>query len=84
MGIVKLQHSAIFRRSQVELESGLSRSTLYQRISQGLWPRPVNIGPRSVGWPAREVTALNEARIAGMTDAEIRELVKRLERDRRR
>ena len=30
---------------------------------------------RSSGWPAREVAALNAARIAGKSDAEIRELV---------
>jgi prophage regulatory protein len=32
-----------------------------------------------VGWPDHEVTALNEARIAGLSDEEIRALVTRLE-----
>jgi prophage regulatory protein len=70
---------AIFRRRQVQAESGYSRSTLYGRISQGLWTRPVSIGPRAVGWPAGEVAALNGARIAGKSDAEIRSLVRKLE-----
>ena len=69
----------ILRRGSVESQSGYPRSTLYLRISQGLWTRPVKIGPRAVGWPADEVSALNAARIAGQSDAEIRALVARLE-----
>lgn len=69
----------ILRRKQVESESGYSRSTIYLRISQGLWTRPVSLGPRAVGWPAGEVAALNAARIAGRSDDEIRALVVKLE-----
>ena len=65
----------ILRRPRVELTSGYSRSTLYLRITQGLWPRPVRLGPRAVGWPAGEVAAINAARIAGKSDDEIRALV---------
>ena len=69
----------ILRRRQVEAETGYSRSTIYLRISQGLWPRPVSLGARAVGWPAGEVTALNAARIASKSDADIRALVVRLQ-----
>ena len=65
----------ILRRRQVEAESGYSRSTIYLRISQGLWPRAVSLGARAVGWPAGEVSALNAARIAGLSDNQIRQLV---------
>jgi prophage regulatory protein len=65
----------ILRRRQVELESGDPRSTMYLRISQGLWTKPISLGARSVGWPASEVAALNAARIAGYTDSQIRQLV---------
>ena len=68
----------ILRRKQVESECGYSRSTIYLRITQGLWTRPVNLGPRAVGWPAGEVAAINAARIAGKTDDEIRVLVTHL------
>ena len=78
-----LNASAILRRSSVEWQSGYPRSTLYLRISQGLWTRPVKLGPRAVGWPAHEVTAINAARIAGQSDAEIRALVERLEAGRK-
>ena len=66
---------AILRRKQVQIETGYSRSTIYLRITEGLWPKPVSLGPRAVGWPAREVAAINEARIAGWPDAKIRALV---------
>ena len=72
----------IFRLPTVREESGLSRSTLYLRINQGLWTKPISLGGRAVGWPASDVSALNNARIAGKPDDEIRELVKRLETDR--
>lgn len=73
----------ILRLPAVKAETGASRSTIYLRIQQGLWPKPVKLGPRSVGWPASEVTALNAARIAGMIDAEIRALVATLETARK-
>lgn len=74
---------AILRLPAVKAESGASRSTIYLRIQQGLWPKPVRLGPRSVGWPASEVAAINAARIAGKTDDEIRELVTKLEAARK-
>lgn len=70
--------TAILRLPAIQLESGYSRSTIYLRITQGLWPRPVHLGARAVGWPSREVEALNAARIAGRSDEEIRALVARL------
>ena len=69
----------LLRLPAVKAESGASRSTIYLRIQQGLWPKPVKLGPRSVAWPASEVSALNAARIAGMDDAAIRTLVTALE-----
>lgn len=74
---------SILRLPAVKAQSGSSRSTIYLRIQQGLWPEPVKLGPRSVGWPADEVTAMNAARIAGMTDEGIRALVKKLEAARK-
>ena len=73
----------ILRLPTVLAESGYSRSTIYQRIRQALWPKPVSLGPRAVGWPAREVAALNAARIAGKSDDEIRALVVQLEAARK-
>lgn len=74
----------ILRLPAVKAKAGLSRSSIYQRMAEGLWPKPVKLGPRSVGWPASEVIAMNAARIAGRSDADIRALVLRLEDDRKR
>jgi prophage regulatory protein len=73
----------IFRLPTVKSESGYSRSTIYLRISQGLWTKPVSLGARAVGWPADEIAALNAARIAGKCDQEIRALVVKLEAARK-
>lgn len=69
----------ILRLPAVKAESGSSRSTIYLHVKQGLWPKPVKLGARSIGWPSSEVTAINAARIAGMSDNEIRALVIKLE-----
>jgi len=73
----------ILRLPAVKFESGLSRSTIYLRVSQGLWTKPVSLGARAVGWPSDEVEELNTARIAGCTDDEIRVLVAKLEAARK-
>jgi prophage regulatory protein len=73
----------ILRLPAVKAATGLSRSTLYLRISHGVFTHPVSLGGRAVGWPAHEVTSLNTARIAGKRDAEIRELVTKLEAARK-
>jgi len=73
----------IYRLRAVVLESGHPRSTLYLRIKQGLWTKPISLGGRAVGWPSSEVDTLNAARIAGRADEEIRTLVRKLESDRK-
>lgn len=73
----------ILRIPAARTQSGYSRSTIYLRIAQGLWTKPVSLGPRAVGWPANEIEALNAARISGRTDVEIRELVIKLESARK-
>lgn len=73
----------ILRIPATKSQTGYSRSTIYLRITQGLWIKQISLGPRAVGWPATEVAALNAARISGKTDAEIRELVVKLESARK-
>lgn len=73
----------ILRLPAVKSESGLSRSTIYLRIVQRLWTRPISLGARAVGWPSSEVAAINAARIAGKTDEEVRALVEKLEAARK-
>lgn len=73
----------IYRLPAVKSKSGLSRSTIYLRITQGLFTKPVSLGPRAVGWPSSEVAAINAVRIAGKSDEEIRALVVVLEAARK-
>jgi prophage regulatory protein len=35
--------------------TGLSRSTVYLRVSEGKFPRPVSLGAKAVGWIETEV-----------------------------
>ncbi len=73
----------ILRLPAVKSCSGLSRSSLYSRISEGLWPKPVSLGARAVGWPSNEVAAVIVARIAGKSNEEVRQLVADLEAARK-
>lgn len=75
--------NTIFRLPNVLEQSGLSRSSVYLRISQGLWTKPISLGGRAVGWPASEVNVLIAARIAGKNDDEVRDLVLNLEAKRK-
>lgn len=54
---------SILRRKQVEKRTGLSRSTIYLRIQEGTFPKPINLGERAVGWLENEIEAWLTARI---------------------
>jgi len=73
----------IYRRPVVEQATGKSRSTLYREIKAGLMPKPVKLGGGLSGWPANEVQAINQARISGKSEEEIKELVIELEASRK-
>jgi prophage regulatory protein len=47
----------IKRRPEVEAKTGLSRSTIYEKMKNGTFPKPVKLGPRAVGWLETEVDA---------------------------
>ena len=48
----------LLRRQEVELLSGLSRSSIYERIrSDPDWPKPVRLGANSVAWLESEIHA---------------------------
>ena len=69
----------LLRITAVKSLTGLSRSTLYARIAAREFIKPVSLGARAVGFPSNEVEAINAARIAGKSNAEIRALVLKLE-----
>ena len=47
--------TTILRLPTVKARTGLSRSTIYLRISEGSFPKPISLGGRSVGWIEAEV-----------------------------
>jgi prophage regulatory protein len=51
-------------------------ASVYNAIRAGLFTTGVAIGQRAKGWPDYEAQAIAVARVAGKSDAEIRELVK--------
>ena len=48
--------TAILRLPNVKARTGLSRSTIYLRIAEGRFPKPVSLGGRAVGWVEEEIT----------------------------
>ena len=67
----------ILRLQSVKGKAGhKSDASIYNLIRAGLFTTGVAIGQRARGWPDYEVDALISARVAGRSDAEIRELVK--------
>ena len=73
----------ILRFPEVKARTGMSRSTIYLRIAERLFSRPISLGPRMVGWPEAEVDALIAARIRGASENELRALVAKLEAARK-
>ena len=51
------------RLPEVMARTGLSRSTIYVRLDEGRFPRPVSLGGRAVGWIEAEVDEWMRERI---------------------
>ena len=51
-------------RREVEHRTSLSRSTMYQQIADGIFPKQIELGARRVGWLESDVQAWIAARIA--------------------
>ncbi len=60
-----MQHPPrILRLDAVRDRTGLSRSTIYRFVTEGLFPRQVSLGARSVGWLEADVNAWLNARLS--------------------
>lgn len=47
----------IYRLPEVMNMTGLSRSSIYLRVSTDEFPKPVKIGRRAIGWPEESIVA---------------------------
>lgn len=45
----------ILRLPAVKARTGLSRSSIYLRVADGSFPRPISLGARAVGWVESEI-----------------------------
>ena len=61
-----LAHSPlrIIRLPEVMRRVGESRSTIYDKIANREFPRPVKLGEKAVGWVETEITQYIQAKIA--------------------
>ena len=58
-----MENEEIQRRDKVLQRTGITgNSTLYHLIQEGLFPRPVKLGKRSVGWKKSDVDAWIDSR----------------------
>ncbi|QEQ97323.1 helix-turn-helix transcriptional regulator [Neptunomonas concharum] len=53
----------LLRRPEVEQLVGLSRSTIYNRLEKGTFPKPVPLGGRLVAWVESDIQAWIQERI---------------------
>ncbi len=53
----------ILRLPVVMFRTGLSRSSIYDRIKKSEFPEQINLGPRAVGWVAGEIEEWIQSRI---------------------
>jgi prophage regulatory protein len=73
----------MLRMPEVEEKTGRSKTMHYDDIRRGLMTPGVALGARCSGWPEHELDAILAARIAGGTDADVRQIVQRLMDERR-
>ncbi|TLU67702.1 AlpA family phage regulatory protein [Thalassotalea litorea] len=69
----------IIRRNEVIELTGLSKSTIYNRIKAGLIPKPISLGFRAVGFIEHEIQEILIAMANGLSNEEIRSLVREQE-----
>jgi len=53
--MVETERLNILRLKQVEATVGLKRSRLYDMVEKRIFPQPIKLGSRSVGWLEHEV-----------------------------
>lgn len=69
----------ILRLPTVQLQTGLSRSSIYLAISRNEFPKQIALGARAVGWDSNSVQRWVQARIAGHSSEKIRALIAKID-----
>ena len=58
----------LLRRKQVEKASGLSRSSSYQMMAEGRFPKPLKVGRRAVRWSEEDLKQWQKALLEKSND----------------
>lgn len=58
-----VQLQSFLRLKQVKLQTGFSRSWIYEAIRRGDFPAPISIGARAVAWTEQSIAELQALRI---------------------
>ena len=61
----------LLKRQQVEEITTLSRSSIYDMIKRGVFPKPIKIGERAVAWREADIIAWLDARMAAASGEEV-------------
>ena len=65
----------LLRLPEVINRLGISKSTLYNMITEGTFPSPIKMGRKTSVFPEHELITIQEAIIRGDSDENIKELV---------
>ena len=79
---IRREPNVLLRMPQLVELLGICRSSIYTQIEQGLLTKQISIGARAIALPRFEVLKIIEARMRGDSEAEIRELVNQLHKNR--
>jgi prophage regulatory protein len=50
-----MARTILLRLPDVKIRTGLSRSSIYKKIQEGIFPSPIKIGPRTSAWVESEL-----------------------------
>jgi len=64
---------------EVLRRKAIGRSTLYAEIQRGVFPKPVKLGARKVGWPQHEVDQMMLLYLRSPSEQQVQDLVRDLE-----
>ena len=59
-----MKSTRLIRLDEVKRRTGFQKSSIYNRVAEGTFPRPVNLGARAVAWVEDEIQEWIDARIS--------------------
>lgn len=59
-----MKSTRLIRLDEVKRRTGFKKSSIYNRVAEGTFPRPVNLGARAVAWVEDEVQEWIDSRIS--------------------